>query len=745
MRFAVFLSFFLFGLILQAQDSLHIPKKNPKVGLVLSGGGAKGLAHIGVLKVIDSAGVDIDYISGTSMGAIIGSLYASGWSGKQLDSIFRVTDFDDLIQDNLPRRAKSFYERKQSEKYVVSLPFDDFEVHFPSALSKGQNIFNLMMRLTAHLGDVDDFDELPIPFFCIATNIETGEQVVLDRGSLPLAVSASGAIPSLFSPVEIDGKLLVDGGVVNNYPIKLLREKGMDIIIGVNVQDSLSQRKNLDSALEILNQVNNFENIQSMREKRKLTDVYIRPDIADFNILSFGDGKDIIAEGRYAALSKLGKLQKIAERQNGEREDLDIPTSDSIYIKNIAIKGEHGYPRSYVRGKLQIGQYEKTTYEKIFRGINNLSATGNFSRINYNFKPNGKGSDLVLELKESGNKTSLKFALHYDELYNTSVLLNFTHKSLLLSNDILSLDFIVGDNIRYNFDYFIDKGRYWSLGFSSKYDHFEQDVDFEIVRKLADLSDFNVNQVEIKYSDFTNQIYAESFFLDFRLGAGLEHKYVSIKTETIITETELENNLAFTVLEETNLFSTFAYLEMDTYDDKYFPGKGFYFRGDFHAYLLSSKSTMDFSQFAIAKGKIGYAVSPLDKLSLRVSSSLGFRIGDNGTRALDFYLGGYGYKPTNNLVQFFGYDFLEVSGDSYIKALAEVDFEFLRKNHLIASYNIANVGENLFSTNDIFSVPYGGFALGYGLETFLGPVEVKYSYSPEKGESEWFFGIGFWF
>src|SRR5690606_538584 len=150
MRLALFVVFFAISLPFHAQDSLNHTKE-PKVGLVLSGGGAKGLAHIGVLKVIDSAGVKVDYIAGTSMGAIIGSLYASGWSGKQLDSIFQVTNFNELLQDKLPRRAKSFYEKKQSEKYVVSLPFDNFEIRFPSALSKGQNIFNLMTKLTAHL------------------------------------------------------------------------------------------------------------------------------------------------------------------------------------------------------------------------------------------------------------------------------------------------------------------------------------------------------------------------------------------------------------------------------------------------------------------------------------------------------------------------------------------------------------------------------------------------------------------
>ncbi len=205
---------------------------DPKVGLVLSGGGAKGLAHIGVLKVMEEAGVRVDYIGGTSMGAIIGALYSSGYTAHQLDSIFNETNFNILIQDELPRSAKTFYEKRDSEKYAITLPFDDFNVSFPSALSRGQNVYNLMSKLTLHLKDRQDFSKLPIPFFAVATDVETGEEVILDSGYLPQAISASAAIPSLFSPVMIDSRLLTDGGVVNNYPVAELKRRGQKLLLG---------------------------------------------------------------------------------------------------------------------------------------------------------------------------------------------------------------------------------------------------------------------------------------------------------------------------------------------------------------------------------------------------------------------------------------------------------------------------------------------------------------------------------
>lgn len=145
-----------------------------KVGLVLSGGGAKGLAHIGVLKVIDSLGIEIDHIAGTSMGAIIGSLYASGYSGHQLDSIFKELDFDNVINDNLPRASKTFYERDNSEKYAITLPFDDYSITLPSAISRGQNVFNLLSKLTLHVSNIDEFEKLPIPFFLYCDQCRNG-------------------------------------------------------------------------------------------------------------------------------------------------------------------------------------------------------------------------------------------------------------------------------------------------------------------------------------------------------------------------------------------------------------------------------------------------------------------------------------------------------------------------------------------------------------------------------------------
>jgi len=736
-------------LITASAFAQEVVKDDPKVGLVLSGGGAKGLAHIGVLKKIEEAGTRIDYIGGTSMGAIIGGLYAAGYSANQLDSIFKAVDFDRLIQDDIPRSAKTFYEKNETERYAVTLPFEGFHIRLPSGISKGQNVYNLFSKLTNHISDVDDFSKLPIPFLCVATNIENGNAIVLERGYLPRAISASGALPSLFSPVYIDDMLLVDGGVVNNYPIDEIRKKGIDVIIGVDVQDSLRDRTNLLSGLEVLTQINNFRTISDMKVKRKKTDIYLNPNIKDFNVVAFDDGEKIIEAGYEEATTKMTELEALAARQKPqEKKKVEFKKETSLYITSVEIAGNESYSRAYVLGKLKLKTPAEVTYEKFNQGVNNLSATGNFADINYRLLEDEKGHyKLRFQLRESSVKTLLRLGAHYDDLYRTGALLNVTRKRLFTNNDIASLDFVVGDNIRYNFNYYIDKGYYWSLGLNSSFNFFDKNVPLSFIfsENIFEEEELQtrLNEIELEYSDLTNQIYVETLFRrSFLLGAGVEHKRLRYLSKTIGID---QDNNPQTVFESTNYFSTYGYLVYDTYDNTFFPKEGMFFSGDFHLYLFGEGLNENFESFSIAKAKAGYAQS-LGKFTALFTTEGGFKIGNNDTRSLDFFIGGFGFKEINNIVPFYGYEALSLRGNTYLKTALTFDYEFFRKNHINIAANIANVGDNLFETGEwINRLDYSGIALGYGLETFLGPLQLKYTYSPELDASEWQVSAGFKF
>jgi len=720
----------------QGQDTIKQTK--PKIGLVLSGGGAKGFAHIGVLKVLDKAGVKIDYIGGTSMGAVVGGLYASGYSATQIDSIFYNTNFDELLQDYIPRSSKSFYEKKNDEMYAVSLPFRKFKITIPVALSKGMYNYSLLSKLTHNVRHVRDFSKLPIPFICIATDIEKGEEVVLKSGYLAQAMLASSAFPSLFYPVEIDGKLLVDGGVTNNYPVEELRKMGADIIIGVDVQDDLKNRNSLNDATRILVQITNLDMIKKMSEKINLTDIYIKPDVTEFGVISFNQGREIIKKGEEAALLTIDKLNALSLSTKEYHHDNLRVQHDTLLIKNVSLNRLDNYTRAYVMGKLNFKSGKKISYTDLKTGINNINATQNFSRINYTLESYQNADELQLSLTENPTKTYLKFGLHYDGLYKSALLVNITNKNSLFKNDVVSFDLGLGDNIRYNLDYYIDNGFYWSFGLKSWYNQFNRNVSTDFNNGEI-LDQLNLNSINIDYADFTNQAYLQTVFIQkFLIGAGMELKNLKIDSENLGDLNPTFENSLYT--------SVFGYLKYDSYDNKLFPKKGWFFSGDIQSFLHSTNYTNEFNRFSIAKGELGFVKTFFDKVSLKVDNEAGFVFGNDSVHFFDFVLGGYGSKTINNFKHFYGYDFLSISADSYIKASFTLDYEFYKKNHFNFAANYANVEDDLFANGNWLSKPtYSGYAIGYGLESIIGPIEIKYSWSPELSKGFTFISVGFWF
>lgn len=724
----------------------------PKVGLVLSGGGAKGLAHIGVLKVLEEAGVRVDYIGGTSMGAIVGALYASGYSAQELDSIFRTTEFTGLIQDNVPRGAKSFQEKENSEKYALSLPFTNFKVSFPQAISGGQNIFNMLVRLLHHVKDVNEFDKLPIPFVCMATDMETGEAILLDRGFLPEAILASGTFPSLFEPSEINGRILIDGGVVNNYPIDEVRAMGADLIIGVDVQDDLATRESLSSAMEILLQINNYRTVNDMKRKTGSTDIYIKPDIAGFSVIDFARGAAIVERGEEAARDSMEVLRELGRTQ--DRTPLPrkpVAPTDSLIINRMLIRGNDLYTRGYIKGKLRFNLAEKIAFADLEQGINNLSATGNFKAIRYELISNGLGTDLILKLKENPTKMFIKMSAHYDDLYKSAALINLTKKNLLMKDDVGSFDFILGDHIRYNLQYYLDKGVYWSFGVNSRFTDFNAEVDYSLILGNFDApADPGINRINLDVVDLTNQVYLQTQLKEeFAFTLGVEHKLLKYSSRTLnqIDEGSLVDTSGERFyFENSNYFSTYGKITLDTYDDKYFPTKGLLFDSDFHLYLFSSDFNNNFREFSVGKGRLGTVIPLLPQLSLTAEASGGVKLGTSGVTSFDFILGGFGNDFVNNFVPFFGYNFLGIPGNSYVKAYGRLDYRVAPKNHILFAANFANINDDLFRTGDWFKEPtYSGYGLGYGFESFLGPIQVYYSWSPEIKKDRIFFSVGFWF
>lgn len=732
-----FLVIFLIFYQVAAQDTLQKPRK--KIGLVLSGGGAKGLAHIGILKKIEQAGIQIDYIGGTSMGAIIGGLYASGYSANQLDSIFKSLNYENVLKDITPRNVKSFYEKRNEETYALTLPFNKLKLGIPASLSKGVYNYWLMNMLTYHVKDINNFKDLPIPFVCIATDIEKGKEVKLSQGNLAKSMMASGAFPTLYSPIIINNQYLIDGGVLNNYPANEVLELGADYLIGVDVQDEFKTRDHLQDATRLLVQISNLQVIKSMNNKKDKTNLYIAPKIEGYNVLSFEAGEDIIKKGEEAGALIVNQLKYLGT--NYKRKNIVQPTKDTdkICIEGINVPDLKNYSRSYIIGKLGFNENSTISFRDLKAGIENLNATENFNYITYQLESNSNGqNNLILDLIENKNTTFLRFGLHFDHLYKSGALVNFTQKKMLFKNDVLSIDFILGDNSRYYLDYFIDNGFYWSSGIKSYFNGFNKNIS-NTFGENEFFTNTNSNNINVDYQDFTTQFYVQTFFWQkFVVGGSIEQKYLNISSSTLNQDTFYIDKSSYTNL--------LGYIKFDSFDKKYFPKKGVFFEGTIRQFLFSSNYSSLFTKYNIWNANFAYVQTFFNKFSVKFQTEGGFTLAEKTVPFFNFILGGYGFSPINYFKPFYGYDFISLTGNSYVKADVTIDYEVFKKHHLNFSANYANIGTDIFIKKDWRELPkYSGYALGYGYESVFGPLEIKYSYSPEIKKNYFWFNIGYSF
>ncbi|HMC82169.1 MAG TPA: patatin-like phospholipase family protein, partial [Candidatus Polarisedimenticolia bacterium] len=264
------------------------PGKRPIIGLALSGGGARGLAHIGVLKALEELHVRVDRVAGTSMGAVVGSLLACGYNASEIESILLEVDWSEIFRNAAPRSRVALLGRQESSRYLVSLPMKGFRVQVPAGVTEGEKVTSLLSLLTATAEDGGSFDELPIPFRAVATDLGTGERVVLDSGNLAEAIRASLAVPLLFTPIELKGRLLVDGGLTDNFPTDVARGMGSDLVIGSDVTTPLRGPEELTSPLAVGDQALSLQVVASTRGRRELADAVILPDLPGVLPTDFG-------------------------------------------------------------------------------------------------------------------------------------------------------------------------------------------------------------------------------------------------------------------------------------------------------------------------------------------------------------------------------------------------------------------------------------------------------------------------
>lgn len=699
----------------QIKENLIIPK-NPRIGLSLSGGGAKGFTHVGVLKVLDSLGVKVDYISGTSMGAIVGGLYAAGYTGKDIEKVVMDTDFYSLITDPKPRQETSFFS-KSVDKYLLTVPLRNGKVSLPSSISTGQRNVYLLKELLKNVSNIDDFSKLPIPFMCIATNIESGQMQIFEKGDLVSSILASSAFPSLLEPVKIGDSIYVDGAMSVNFPSKPLKDKGIDIVIGVDLNQPLAKRENLNSVISIMNQIIDFGIKKETINQYKYTDINIKPDLSGITATSYDNKRQILDSGYVEALRYIDILKELPKR-NFERIRSSInPVYSSVYkIDSLAVENARIYKSNYIRGKMGLTLPSMQTYGSVNKMIDKLYATNNYKFINYDIIQQDNRNYLKLYVTEDEARHFLKFGLHYDEIFKTGLLLNYSAKRLLFRNSNLSLDIVVGDNPRYYFNYFIDNGYIPGFGLYSSGMSF-------------DLKNFSNNTID-SWKWFRNEVFIQSVWKDrFALGGGFSHDYFE-------NEKNGQNDKA-----ERHL-NPYVFLKSDTQNDKDFPTKGFYLNAEGKIIDLFN-SDLEKKPITIkADIKMNFFISKL--LTYRLNLFGGITIGENNPTFYQYRIGGLFDQPIVNFKRFAGYQFASLADNNIFLASNDFQFRFDKNYFLTANFSIANLFSSI-KFDEAVKLNYSSIGLTAGYKSPFGQIKVNFSKSLNKHKGVFSVILGHWF
>jgi len=730
----------------------------PRVGLILSGGGAKGIAHVGALKVIEELGIPIDYIGGTSMGSIVGGLYALGYTSIQLENFVKEADWTSLLTDRVLRQHVSIYEKGERKRYWLQFPIKDRRIELPLGILSGQNVSNLFTELASPAYAQQDFSKYKIPFLCVATDIETGAEVVLEQGNLVKAMRASMAIPSVFTPELIDGKRLYDGGLVNNFPANLVRDKGIDILIGVDVS-SLDKTKEINNIYQVMEQVVFMSSLPLNEANKQLCKVLITPDISEYSASSFNAVDSLIIRGERSARLNYGELKALADmlqsfETDKSKEWTDCPQPlQSFYVGEVQINGLKYISREFFLHKLELNFPSELTFLQLNKALDKLKGTQVFHSIVYHLNPlpgeteTANSGIPVVELQFDCVEQStnmLRVGLLYDQEYKAALLLNLSLRNALLNNSKANAELSIGTNPAFSLSFLhtpsfqlrkktvtnqspsIKRRPSPDWLFYIKGNRFDAYYYSENQRTTAyNFSDLSAG-VQLLFSPSNNNAF----------GAGINGDYSLMK----IYIGEITGDV-----KSEDLYLTYRiFYERDTYNEDYFPTSGgkFRFEGTYHKGL--SKDIRQLKGFPGVTFRSNFAVSSVDRWSLHTGVDAGAIFGINVPLHYMMRMGGAPNKHLYNHFTFMGMHFLQKYNENAWVAHLNNQVRLWNNIYLIFRTNIGKTEHDLSEL-----ITLKNFLVGCGVSvqynTVVGPLGFTVSTSNVTKTVLGAFNFGFWF
>jgi NTE family protein len=707
----------------------HVAKQ-PMIGLVLSGGGAKGFAHVGVLKVIEEAGIPIDYITGTSIGSIVGGLYAIGYDAETLESVIGNQNWAELLSNGFKREFIPAITKEDQARYLISLPIESKKINMPEGVLTGQNAMDLFTYLSYGYQDSTDFLKFPIPFECIAADIATGEEVVLNKGFLPKAMRASMSVPAVFAGCEINGRMLVDGGIVNNFPVDRCREMGADIIIGVDIGDDLLTKEKIKSIPEMISQLTTLLSFEHNRINSKDANILIKPDISGFSASSFDTeaAKILMKRGEDAARKMLPKLIRLRDSLGlavTVKNNRELPDEDeSFFVSNIEVKGTDKSNILTSLDKSGIGDNKKTTLLLIRQGVSRIYATGNYTNVDYIISGDEKKTITIDVRENSTNK--LNVGLHFDTDLKAAALINTTLYSDRISGSNLSLDAKLSSLPMFSARYSLDRG--WKPGFATAF--------YFITDKIIGYDqDTKVSETNVQLTSL--QAAVQTIISNtLRVSLGLSYEYFHFGNVIGIVDTAEQ--------QDAKLYNYFVKAKLDNFNNAYFPTAGWALDGTFKLITDNGLSYNSLSPIPYFGLTVKMAKSISERFTILPSFHSQFTFESVPPIFYQSYIGGFqGTNYFGNYLPFAGLRRMELSADN--AALVRLDLRMKMWQKVFVSV-ITNVGiyDNELTPFAGWSVMAGG-GLSAAYDSVVGPIELNLCTSNINHSLIAYFSLGYIF
>lgn len=690
-------------------------KNDIKIGLVLSGGGAKGLAHIGVLRVLEKLGIKPDYISGTSMGAVVGALYSAGYSLDEIEKILTKSDWDgfvkgDFIDDKIPLEKKVI-----DKKYMFSVKYDNkFNFSLPKGFGNNQMIYFEMKKLLNGVEEVRDFDKLPIPLRIIATDLNTGEAVAFKEGDLAKVVTASVAIPTLFDPVEIDGRLYVDGLVSRNFPVIDAIDMGADIVIGSDVGNEIRDKKDYN-IISVLNQLVAIQSASSTEEQRKLASILITPDVLNYSATDLDKGKLFIELGEKATLEQISLLEGLPKRytpsEKKSRENKDLVIKKIEYKREISDKS-----KAIIDSSLENILNREITLEELESNMLKLYGNEIVNSLYYDIE----GEKLVLDVGINPNN-SVGVGVNYLSGYGTTFDVGTTLTNFGKVGNNTLVDIQVGDYFGANLKNFVYYGYSNKIGIFANLGYNEN--PFFIYEDDKKISDSLVSTVDFELgvlTQYNNQLTASY---------GINTSYAKLEQETGSVHPE-------DIEYSKNYNGAFIRSTFDTLDSSSFPHSGV--KLDFEYSWEGSFDKSKSSFYGPLYTLDGYI--PLGKKFTFSYGMYGGVIKGDEVDSVDKFirLGGTKNNLQNKDFAFYGYNYQQKLVDEFLIGKLGLSYKLDTNLYLNVRWNIGTYSdlENIPSLNGkVMWEDYSqGFDLSLSYESLFGPIEFSISKDNDRND-----------